>query len=141
LSERTYSDTGSLKLAIAPIKKMKIESTAAKRGRSMKKREMSMSGLRTLQALRWRPGHPVARAQVQKSAGLAVVNEVDLALVGHVVGQVFFVGQAHGHHRRGSSCALLRGQPLKGGFARVEPSADLVCGHQGAEHRITHCRV
>src|SRR5687767_10930448 len=37
-----YSEIGSWKIDSSPIKKMKIDSTAAKRGRSMKKREMSM---------------------------------------------------------------------------------------------------
>src|ERR1700741_2616138 len=40
-----YSDTGSRVIAIAPARKMTIDSTAAKIGRSMKKREMFMSSL------------------------------------------------------------------------------------------------
>src|SRR4051812_29906649 len=42
-----YSDTGRRKIASTPTRKMKIERTPAKRGRSMKKREMSMRRLRS----------------------------------------------------------------------------------------------
>src|SRR6186713_2224370 len=42
-----YSETGSWTIASTPSRKMKIEMTPAKRGRSMKKREMSTGGLRS----------------------------------------------------------------------------------------------
>jgi hypothetical protein len=38
-----YSEIGSSGMASAPMRKMKRDNTVAKRGRSMKKREMSMS--------------------------------------------------------------------------------------------------
>ena len=38
-----YWETGNMNIDIAPMRNMKIDKSAAKRGRSMKKREISMA--------------------------------------------------------------------------------------------------
>ena len=71
-----YSEIGSWKIASSPTRKMKIDSTAAKRGRSMKKREMSMQRLlsalgdRLLLLLRRRAGRAAGRRHDRHALGV-----------------------------------------------------------------------